>query len=468
MSIHSSNRKSNLSSTRPILSDSNSSTSDQEHIIHRLEEDHQFGGTHWLPLLFALIPSLGSLIHGDSESWTDTLLLILIGFILYKLTKVPWQIYASSRTTRILHQIKSDSNHLSSNPILHPKADLLGYTTELQKYELISLFMAIISPSLGILLLNIIQSKLKTSITLDYLNSNTIILFLLSSLIKPMGHLIGLLMNRTDYLQTKLHFPTDLMIELKKISGELKDQLNRLESNSISSYELSLLKTNYLENPIEKLTKTLSHQLDADQIRKTQITQECHELAKTLNRLESQLMKTKVDLNSLVLEQDQIKSNPIHTIAQMIIQLMTTVSQAEPLEAKVENRFENLDESDESDHDSDQTKVNPKKMNNIKHDENPPTDYKTREAEVEFIPTPLRSNVRVSPPKPSIKLRQWILYYLTIPILVWIKLMKTMILFPIELISNITKGEEYQRLSERNYQLDRAAYANHPNLGFDV
>lgn len=64
--------------------------SDQERqarLVRELEEDHRFGGTHWLPLFLALVPSLGSLFHGDSETWTDALLLLLVAFFLYKSTQ---------------------------------------------------------------------------------------------------------------------------------------------------------------------------------------------------------------------------------------------------------------------------------------------------------------------------------------------------------------------------------------------
>lgn len=59
----------------------------QARLSRDLEDDHRFGGTHWLPLFLALIPSLGSLFHGESENWTDSLILLLVAFFLYKATK---------------------------------------------------------------------------------------------------------------------------------------------------------------------------------------------------------------------------------------------------------------------------------------------------------------------------------------------------------------------------------------------
>ena len=45
------------------------------------DEHHgSFSGWHYLPLIFALVPPLGAIVHGRAEAWTDMLMLIVISF----------------------------------------------------------------------------------------------------------------------------------------------------------------------------------------------------------------------------------------------------------------------------------------------------------------------------------------------------------------------------------------------------
>lgn len=70
----------------PVRTDSEAHATAQAY-AHHLEQEHAFGGTHWLPLVFAVVPGIGAIFHGEAESWTDGLVVLLGGIFLWQMAK---------------------------------------------------------------------------------------------------------------------------------------------------------------------------------------------------------------------------------------------------------------------------------------------------------------------------------------------------------------------------------------------
>ena len=61
------------------------------------ESEHKFSGWHYIPLIFALVPPLGAIVHGRAEAWTDMLMLVVIAFCAFN--------FADSLTHVDLYQV---------------------------------------------------------------------------------------------------------------------------------------------------------------------------------------------------------------------------------------------------------------------------------------------------------------------------------------------------------------------------
>ncbi|KAG0142051.1 hypothetical protein CROQUDRAFT_50878 [Cronartium quercuum f. sp. fusiforme G11] len=461
-----SNSNIKLNSPSPKFNQSTSSqlfinTSDQiqqSRWNREIEEDHRFGGTHWLPLFLALIPSLGSLFHGDSESWTDGLVLLLVAFFLYKATQVPWQLYASARTTRILTSIHTNRTQLANDPasqnVIHALPDLAGHTTELERLELLLLLLTVASPALGVLLLFGIQSRLELSF--NYLNSNATILFLLASLLKPLAHIHHLLLARATYLQSKLHFPDDLLTELKITANRLSTRITALETSAVSKYELKLLKKNFLNQPVDKLSTTLARQIEGDDQRRRQATDQAAEIARSLARLEARLKATAASLNGIMREQDRLRSSGIYALAQMVLQMIRVTESEEEEKAKEKKKqsaayVERLPSDTESE---EIEELQPLCHSSSRKSSSSSSSSKsTKVGSVEFISLGSNTTNKRSKVKPSTD--SWCI--IMWPLKIWFNLAQGILNGIGNLVWTQETKAEFERLSEINYQKDRAA-----------
>lgn len=364
---------------------------------------------------------------------------------------MPWQLYASSRTTRIIARFTTEIGEAAdptAHSVIHALPDATGYTSELERLELFSLLFAMISPGLGVMLLMKIQTKM--DISLDYLNSNTMLLFVLASLVKPIGHLHQLLLARATYLQSKLHFPEDLLTELRLTAASLTTRLTQLEKAAVSAYELKLLKKNFLDTPVEKLSRTLAQQLEADEQYQRRSAEEAVELARVLSQLEARLASTAATLDAIGAEQVRLRSSPVHTLAQMFVHLARAIEPKQTPTVYVD-RLPSDSETDEDERELIRTTL---------HNRNPGT--------VEFIPrTPRPSRPRVT----TLRVKNTDVGAFTEfanavpwPLSIWIRLAQ-LIWTQMQLRYNrwvwsVEPQARYERVSEFNSEQDRSMLLN--------
>ncbi|PWN48877.1 thioredoxin-domain-containing protein [Violaceomyces palustris] len=203
-----------------------------------------FGGWHYAPLFVALVPPLGAIIGGRADAWTDAILLILASFWLYQFIRVPWELYYTARTRRILSydadasEVEAElagededgtsrkSDGTESEERLRAKE---AASVELRRTELLSLLFCVLSPFIGAWLLNWLKESLTDGGR--YLNTFNIRLFTLAAGIKPWTHAISLIRRRMIHLQEEVHYP-NAKVEL------LNRRLRRLESDLSSLRKL--------------------------------------------------------------------------------------------------------------------------------------------------------------------------------------------------------------------------------------
>ncbi|CAH7670995.1 hypothetical protein PPACK8108_LOCUS5738 [Phakopsora pachyrhizi] len=181
------------------------------------------------------------------------------------------------------------------------------YITELRRTEWALLVFAILSPSIGVGLLIYLQKRL--NLGLDYLNSSSTALFLLSSLVRPCSHLNDLLTQRARYLQDQLRFPVQLAEEINESIDQLNDQVVELQESTVTEEDLEEFKSKCFDEPLNEISKRLSKLKKSDELthirsvtKLTQLEEDVHRLVEKLEGSERALEKIRIDQEGLETE----------------------------------------------------------------------------------------------------------------------------------------------------------------------
>ncbi|KNZ53811.1 hypothetical protein VP01_312g10 [Puccinia sorghi] len=293
-----------------------------------IEKEHQLGLSNSIPIILVILPNLAAMFFdGEPESWRHSLIFLLVVFFLYKISKAPWQLYASARTTRILSQARVHSSTATQQQsskyckTIYPiRSD--QFLTELNRNEMAFLLLATFSPAIGVAFLIFLQSKL--DLGLEYLNSHSTLLYLLASLVKPLGHLHDRLLQRSQYLQSQLQFPVRLADQFNETIDHLSLSLGQLQGSSLSKAELDTFRRTHIEAPIAELSRRLTKYQTNDELHQLRAASRLSSLEETLGQLVGQLQKAEETLDKLVqLDQaHQATTTPIHSLGKIVHQLL--------------------------------------------------------------------------------------------------------------------------------------------------
>ncbi|POV96977.1 hypothetical protein PSTT_15338 [Puccinia striiformis] len=283
---------------------------DEIRLGKEIEAEHQLGLSNWIPLILVILPNLGAMFFdGEPESWRDSLLFLLIVYFLYKISKAPWQLYASARTTRILNQARMANRTGKLNKTIHPiQTQDQQYLTELKRFEMAYLLLATFSPILGISLLLYLQTKL--DLGLEYLNSHSTVLYLLSSLIKPLGHLHHRLLQRTTYLQSQLIFPVRLSDQFNQSIDDLNFKLLELEQSSISKSELTKFHKEAIQDPLHGISTKLTKYQSEDELCQLRSATRLNSIEQNLLTIKEKLETTEESLQQLIKHDRSLHNTP--------------------------------------------------------------------------------------------------------------------------------------------------------------
>ncbi|WAR64064.1 hypothetical protein PtB15_16B223 [Puccinia triticina] len=295
---------------------------DERRLGMEIEAEHQLGVSNWIPLFLVILPNLGAMFFdGEPESWRDSLLFLLIVFFLYKISKAPWQLYASARTTRILSQARAAPRRAEAGcaktvyPIRSHQA-----LTELKRNEMAFLLLATFSPALGIALLLYLHTKL--DLGLEYLDSHSTVLYLLSSLVKPLGHLHHRLLQRSRFLQSQLQFPTRLADQFNQTIDQLALQLAELQRSSPSKSQLDAFARTHIDTPLAALSERLAKYQSNDELLQLRAAARLSGIEETLAEISGQLDSAEQTLNSLIQQDQSQHASPIHSLGKIVHELL--------------------------------------------------------------------------------------------------------------------------------------------------
>ncbi|KAK9722074.1 hypothetical protein K7432_002961 [Basidiobolus ranarum] len=176
------------------------------------------------PIFLVIFPPIISIFYGDAQTWSDLLLLVLVGFYLYLVIKVPWELYFVAR--------KKTMNMVSlAGTFIEPgdaAQEVIRFEAEkkLRRQERLAFVLVIISPMLGGYLLHI--SKNYLSQFDDYFSQLNIMIFIFAAGVKPTMYLASLLKKRALMLQEEIHYPVGEVEGLRRRVGFLENELNQL------------------------------------------------------------------------------------------------------------------------------------------------------------------------------------------------------------------------------------------------
>ncbi|KAE8217663.1 hypothetical protein CF319_g8298 [Tilletia indica] len=218
-----------------------------------------FGGWHWAPLVIALAPPIGTLLGGHADAWSDAILLLLGTFWLYQWMRVPWDMYALSRTRRILQADEEEEEDEEDTELSEEERQArhrarLYSLTELQRTEYLALLCCMLSPFAGAFFLTWAQDNLTDGH--KYLNAFNIRLFTLAAAIRPWMHGVSLLRRRLLLLQEDVHYPSSRVEALKRKTKRLETDLSTLRKLVATKSDVSILREG-IDAPISQLTRAV-------------------------------------------------------------------------------------------------------------------------------------------------------------------------------------------------------------------
>ncbi|KAK9722389.1 hypothetical protein K7432_002693 [Basidiobolus ranarum] len=234
--------------------------------------------SHSWPIFFAILPPVVSVFHGDARAWSDLMLLALVGFYLFLVIKVPWELYFAARKRRVNQVGQSNQPGNAAQEAIRSEA-----IKKLHRQEQLSLLLVLVSPGLGGYLLQISRQFLSDYD--KYFSQLNIMIFIFAAGIKPASHLIGLIKNRALHLQQEIHYPNSEVEELRTRLASLESEIHKLRAASATRFEVGEYKQD-LQPALIELTRWFQKFELREQICKKQQEIKVDEMEMRLSKIE--------------------------------------------------------------------------------------------------------------------------------------------------------------------------------------
>ncbi|GAA5834876.1 hypothetical protein JCM9279_007134 [Rhodotorula babjevae] len=187
-------------------------------------------GWHHLPLFLVGLPSLGAVVHGRAEHWSDAIILALVVFYLYQLIKVPWELYYASYARYVLPEgVEPGATDPDEDPeVVARRAES---SQALRRNELMALWSTFLVPVVGASLLHYARGLLSDPDR--FINRFLIGLFAIASSVKPVLHFVKLVKRNSLYHQEVVHYPSSRVHQLQQRVDRLEKELSQLSRTSV-------------------------------------------------------------------------------------------------------------------------------------------------------------------------------------------------------------------------------------------
>ncbi|GAA5921391.1 hypothetical protein JCM3775_003026 [Rhodotorula graminis] len=187
-------------------------------------------GWHHLPLFLVGLPSLGAVVHGRAEHWSDAIILALVVFYLYQLIKVPWELYYASYARSVL-PVGIEPGAPDSDEDPQVVARRAESAQALRRNELMALWSTFLVPVVGASLLHYARGLLSDPDR--FINRFLIGLFAIASSVKPVLHFVKLVKHNSLYHQEVVHYPSSRVHQLQQRVDRLEKELSQLSRTSV-------------------------------------------------------------------------------------------------------------------------------------------------------------------------------------------------------------------------------------------
>ncbi|ORY02324.1 hypothetical protein K493DRAFT_277370 [Basidiobolus meristosporus CBS 931.73] len=206
------------------------------------------------------------------------MLLALVGFYLYLVIKVPWELYFAARKRRVHRDAQIGQPGNAVQEAIRSEA-----ISKLYRQEQLSLLVVLASPVLGGYLLQLSRQFLSDYD--KYFSQLNIMIFIFAAGIKPVSHMIGLVKNRALRLQEEIHYPNSEVEELRTRLEKMEEELHLLRSALATRSEVGEYKQDMQPALVELTRWFKKFELHDQNVKKQQISK-LDELELRLNKIE--------------------------------------------------------------------------------------------------------------------------------------------------------------------------------------
>ncbi|GAA93773.1 uncharacterized protein L969DRAFT_42881 [Mixia osmundae IAM 14324] len=216
------------------------------------EDDHNnYGGWHAFPVFICIVPTIGALIHGTSDGWSDFIFVCILGFGIYVLLKLPWDMYALSRQRIPLKKSMLDP----SIPVNEQHAaDARASGSALATAEVIWLGATFVSPLIAQQLLVFCRQYL--SDPENILSDRNIAIFVFCSELRPTWNFWNRIKDWKLQQHEYVHYPSREVQELRERVDRLEHDLAVLKKAFATKTEVKVMRDN-IDAPLTQLSKAV-------------------------------------------------------------------------------------------------------------------------------------------------------------------------------------------------------------------
>jgi len=224
-----------------------------------------FQGHASIALAVAIIPPILTITLGKSEIWGDLFTMFLVAYYLHFIISVPHDLYNKSRERSFQSQVlestlASSTSHPSSastatSPLSVDRARKAA-STELSRLQIAYLLFYLFSPIIAGLAFKFAKDKLfsATGPIVQQLNAG---LFVFVAALRPLGHVVDLLRERTLFLRKEAAMPVTEVDLLLRRMGDLERAMETLRAQMSTKEEVNLIKEMVVEPSLDRLARTV-------------------------------------------------------------------------------------------------------------------------------------------------------------------------------------------------------------------
>ncbi|KAI8057346.1 hypothetical protein BDF22DRAFT_740882 [Syncephalis plumigaleata] len=231
-----------------------------------MENNHMTTGqAGQIPILLAILPA----------GWGDAVTLLAVGWVLYYVTQIPWDIYEGARLQAQVNLLrKRGRKHLE----------------QLRHREHVALAVTFVAPLASALLLQQTRSYLTA---LQRVPSGSILLYVLVASVRPMFHVVDMLRRRAARLRRELSWSPHEADRIRLQLADVEDQVAELRLLVIREDDMQAVKNEMLNN-VERAVRRVKTMARHEEHERIQVAERVAVVEERVNSAEDWLEQQRV------------------------------------------------------------------------------------------------------------------------------------------------------------------------------